>query len=75
MGGGDIKLLAMIGAFWGWPSIPLTLFLGSLAGSVVGIGFMAINGFDRKYAHPFVPLLCFGALFYIFFGKALIQFY
>jgi len=75
MGGGDIKLLAMIGAFLGWPSIPVTLFLGSLAGSVVGIGFMAIKGFDRKYALPFAPFLCFGALFYIFFGKAIIQFY
>jgi len=75
MGGGDIKLLAMIGAFLGWPSIPVTLFLGSLAGSVVGIGFMEIKGFDRKYALPFAPFLCFGALFYIFFGKAIIQFY
>src|SRR6266576_2596038 len=37
MGGGDIKLLAMIGAFLGWPSIPITLFFASLVGSVVGL--------------------------------------
>jgi len=37
MGGGDIKLLAMIGAFLGWLSVPLTLFSASLTGSLVGI--------------------------------------
>ncbi len=75
MGGGDVKLLAMIGAFLGWPSIPVTLFLGSLAGSVVGLSFMAFKGFDRRYALPFAPFLCIGALFHIFFGQELIQFY
>jgi leader peptidase (prepilin peptidase)/N-methyltransferase len=75
MGGGDVKLLAMIGAFLGWPAIPITLFLGSLAGSVVGLSFMAFRGFDRKYALPFAPFLCVGALFHIFFGQKLIQFY
>lgn len=75
MGGGDVKLLAMIGAFLGWPSIPITLFLGSLAGSVIGLSFMAFKGFDRRYALPFAPFLCVGALFHIFFGQELIQFY
>jgi len=75
MGGGDVKLLAMIGAFLGWPSIPVTLFLGSLAGSVVGLSFMAFKGFDRRYALPFAPFLCIGAIFHIFFGPELIQFY
>ncbi|MFQ5902196.1 MAG: prepilin peptidase [Candidatus Binatia bacterium] len=75
MGGGDVKLLAMIGAFLGWPSVPVTLFLGSLAGSIVGLAFMAIKGFDSKYALPFAPFLCLGALFHLFFGKALIAIY
>jgi len=75
MGGGDVKLLAMIGAFLGWPSVPVTIFLGSLAGSIVGLSFMAIKGFDRKYALPFAPFLCFGALFHLFFGKEVIRFY
>lgn len=75
MGGGDIKLLAMIGAFLGWPSIPITLFFASLSGSVVGLGLMLKKGVDGKYALPFAPFLCLGALFDLFFGKELISFY
>ena len=75
MGGGDIKLLAMIGAFLGWPSIPVTLFLASLGGSVIGITAMLIKGVGRRYALPFAPFLCLGALLYLFFGRAIIDFY
>jgi leader peptidase (prepilin peptidase)/N-methyltransferase len=75
MGGGDIKLLAMIGAFLGWPSIPITLFFASLVGSVVGIACMVATGAGRRLALPFAPFLCSGALLFIFFGKDLIQFY
>jgi len=75
MGGGDIKLLAMIGAFLGWPSIPLTLFFASLVGSVVGVACMLATGAGRRLALPFAPFLCSGALLFIFFGEELIQFY
>jgi leader peptidase (prepilin peptidase)/N-methyltransferase len=75
MGGGDIKLLAMIGAFLGWPSIPVTLFLSSLGGSVIGLSAMLVKGVGRKYALPFAPFLCLGALLYLFFGRELIDFY
>jgi leader peptidase (prepilin peptidase) / N-methyltransferase len=75
MGGGDIKLLAMIGAFLGWPSIPLTLFFSSLGGSVIGLSLMLAKGVDRKYALPFAPFLCLGALVYLFFGPEVIRFY
>jgi len=75
MGGGDIKLLAMIGAFLGWPSIPLTLFFASLGGSVVGLTAMLIKGVGRRYALPFAPFLCLGALLYLFFGKQLMELY
>jgi leader peptidase (prepilin peptidase)/N-methyltransferase len=75
MGGGDIKLLAMIGAFLGWPSIPVTLFFASLVGSVVGIGCMVATGAGRRLALPFAPFLCAGAILFIFFGEDLIQFY
>ncbi|HXG51453.1 MAG TPA: prepilin peptidase [candidate division Zixibacteria bacterium] len=74
MGGGDIKLLAMIGAFLGWPAIPLTLFFSSLGGSVVGLSLMVIKGAGRRYAMPFAPFLCLGALAYLFFGRQLIDF-
>ena len=75
MGGGDIKLLAMIGAFLGWSSIPLTLFFSSLGGSVIGLSIMLAKGVDRRYALPFAPFLCLGALVYLFFGREIIDFY
>jgi leader peptidase (prepilin peptidase) / N-methyltransferase len=75
MGGGDIKLLAMIGAFLGWPAIPITLFLASLVGSVVGIACMLWTGAGRRLALPFAPFLCSGAVVFIFFGQDLARFY
>jgi leader peptidase (prepilin peptidase) / N-methyltransferase len=75
MGGGDIKLLAMIGAFLGWPSIPITLFIASLVGSVVGLSCMALTGAGRRLALPFAPFLCSGAILFIFFGEQIIHFY
>jgi leader peptidase (prepilin peptidase) / N-methyltransferase len=75
MGGGDIKLLAMIGAFLGWTSIPFTLFFASLTGSVIGLGFMIGKGVGRRFALPFAPFLCLGALLYLLFGQDLIQLY
>lgn len=75
MGGGDIKLLAMIGAFLGWPAIPLTLFFSSLGGSVVGLTAMLVKGVGRRYALPFAPFLCLGAILYLFLGRDLARFY
>lgn len=75
MGGGDIKLLAMIGAFLGWPSVPLTLFFSSLGGSAVGIVLMLRKGVGAKYALPFAPFLCLGALLHLFFGSEVLHFY
>lgn len=75
MGGGDIKLLAMMGAFLGWKSIPFIVFASSLVGSVVGVSLMLIQKKDTKLAIPFGPYLAFGALLYIFFGQRLITWY
>lgn len=75
MGGGDIKLLAMMGAFLGWKSIPFIIFASSLVGSVVGVSMMLIQKKDSKLAIPFGPYLAFGAVLYIFYGRQLIQWY
>ena len=75
MGGGDIKLLAMIGAFLGWPSIPFTIFFASLVGSFVGLGVMLATGAGRRLALPFAPFLCFGATVHLFFGRELAAIY
>lgn len=75
MGGGDIKLLAMIGAFLGWPAVPVALFFASLTGSVVGLIFMFWKGVGSKYALPFAPFLCLGAVVYLFLGDLLVALY
>lgn len=75
MGGGDIKLLAMMGAFLGWKAIPFIIFTSSLFGSVVGISMMLIQKKDSKLAIPFGPYLAFGALLYVFYGRQLINWY
>lgn len=75
MGGGDAKLLAMIGAFLGWRAILFTLFAASLVGSVVGVSLMFLQKKDGKLAIPFGPYLAFGAVLYIFYGKQLIHWY
>jgi leader peptidase (prepilin peptidase)/N-methyltransferase len=75
MGGGDVKLLAMIGAFLGWKAVILTILLGSLIGSVVGIVIMILKGKDFKYAIPFGPFLSLGAVIALFWGESLIRWY
>ena len=75
MGGGDVKLLAMVGAFLGWPAIPVALFFASLAGSLVGLLLMIKRQADGKSALPFAPFLCLGALLHLFIGDRLLDFY
>ncbi|NJD89955.1 MAG: prepilin peptidase, partial [Geobacter sp.] len=73
--GGDIKLLAMMGAFLGWRAILFIIFAASLVGSVIGITAMMIQKKDGKFAIPFGPFLAFGAVLYIFYGRQIIQWY
>lgn len=75
MGGGDVKLLAMIGAFLGWQSIFVTLFVGSVIGSLIGVAVMLYQRADSKLAIPFGPFLACGALVYLFFGDRILAFY
>lgn len=75
MGGGDVKLLAMIGAFLGWKAVILTILFSSLFGSIIGITVMLIKGKDFKYAIPFGPFLALGAVISLFWGEDLIRWY
>lgn len=76
MGGGDIKLLAMIGAATGWKGVLFTLFSGSLLGTVAGIVIMAMTRIaDIRLRIPFGPYLSAGAVLYLFFGTELIDWY
>ncbi len=72
MGGGDIKLLAMIGAFLGWQSLPFVVFSSSLLGSIVGIGAMFKQKKGGKTMIPYGPFLSVSALIYLFFRERIL---
>lgn len=75
MGGGDIKMMAMVGAFMGWKAVFLTTFIGSLTGSIVGISLMVFKGKGRKTKIPFGPFLALGSVITLFFGGEIIRWY
>jgi leader peptidase (prepilin peptidase)/N-methyltransferase len=73
MGGGDIKLLAMIGGFFGWKSLMFILLFSSFSGAIVGITTMIIKKQDMKYAVPFGPFLSAAAVAYLFWGDTFMR--
>ncbi len=75
MGGGDIKLLAMIGAFLGWQAIPFVILVSSFVGAFLGIIMIIILKKDAKFAIPFGPFLSFGAILYLFIGQEIVHWY
>jgi leader peptidase (prepilin peptidase) / N-methyltransferase len=75
MGGGDIKLLAMIGAFLGWKGVIFTVFVSSLTGTLAGMAMIGLKGGNMKLAVPFGPFLAIGAIAYVFTGPELMQWY
>jgi leader peptidase (prepilin peptidase)/N-methyltransferase len=75
MGGGDIKLIAMIGAFLGWQGALFTIFSGALLGSLVGVMLMLFGRKGRKDKVPFGPFLTCGAILFILSGDDLIHWY
>ena len=75
LGMGDVKMLAMIGAFLGWQQMLLTLVLASFAGAIVGVGVIALQRGTMKYALPFGTFLALGALASMLAGQPLIDWY
>ena len=75
MGGGDAKLLAMLGAFLGLKAVPFIILVSSLAGSIIGLSIMAFQRKGRHLAIPFGPYLALGAIVYVFYGPQLINWY
>ena len=73
MGGGDIKLLGMIGAFLGWQSLLFVIFFSSLTGSIVGIAAMFKQGKGGQTRIPFGPFLALAAMTYLFFHQSIIR--
>ena len=75
MGGGDVKMLAMIGAFLGWKLVLVTLVLSSVAGSVLGLAIIAVKRGSMKHALPFGTFLALGALAASLFGDQIVTWY
>jgi leader peptidase (prepilin peptidase) / N-methyltransferase len=71
MGGGDVKLLAMIGAFLGIGGVFITVLVGSIIGSIVGLMVMVRRGEDAKMPIVFGPFLSLGALTFILINDVL----
>ncbi len=75
MGGGDVKMLAMIGAFLGWKLMVLTLVLSSVLGSVVGILVIVLKRGGMKHALPYGTFLSLAALVSSLFGRRILDWY
>ena len=75
MGGGDVKMLAMIGAFLGWKLVLVTLVLSSLAGSIIGLGVIVVKRGGLKYALPYGTFLALGALVASLVGDRIVSWY
>jgi leader peptidase (prepilin peptidase)/N-methyltransferase len=75
MGFGDVKMMAMVGAFLGLPLTLLTILLGSVLGSIIGLAVIALTGKERHYELPFGTFLGGGAIVALLYGDDLIRVY
>ena len=75
MGGGDIKLIAMIGTYVGWQGVLFTIFSGAMIGSIIGLILILTGKKNRNDKIPFGPFLACGAILFILFGNNLIGLY
>jgi leader peptidase (prepilin peptidase)/N-methyltransferase len=75
MGYGDFKLLAMLGAWLGWQSLPVIILLSSLVGAVVGITLIVVARHDRSIPIPFGPYLAAAGWIYLLWGERIAQAY
>lgn len=75
MGHGDFKLLAALGAWLGWQSLPLIILASSLIGAIVGVSIILIKGRDMNYAIPFGPYLAGAGFVALIWGPEIAQAY
>jgi leader peptidase (prepilin peptidase)/N-methyltransferase len=75
MGMGDVKMLAMVGAFLGWKAVLVTLVLSSFSGAIIGMLLIAVQRGDMKFALPFGTFLAIGTLIAMLAGEPLIAWY
>ena len=75
MGYGDFKLLAAIGAWFGWQLLPAVILLSSLLGAAVGVGLIMLKKRGREIPIPFGPFLAASGIAALFFGTQLANLY
>ncbi len=75
MGGGDVNLLAMIGAFLGWRQVLFSFFVAVAAGASISLVLIAARVLSRKDRIPFGPFLALGAVVALFVGDGMIDWY
>lgn len=75
MGGGDVKMLAMVGAFLGWQLVIVTLVFSSIAGSIVGLLLIVTRRGGMKYALPYGTFLAIAALIASLYGAQIVTWY
>ena len=75
MGYGDFKLLAAIGAWFGWKLLPAVILLSSTLGAVIGIALIVLTKRGKEVPMPFGPFLAIGGIAALFFGQELAKFY
>jgi leader peptidase (prepilin peptidase)/N-methyltransferase len=75
MGGGDIKLAAMMGAFLGWPRIAVALLFAFVMGAAAGVLLIALRRRSRKDPIPFGPALAVGGVIALLWGRAIVAWY
>ena len=75
MGFGDVKMLAMVGAFLGWKLTILTVIMASLSGSLIGLLLIVSGRGTMKYALPFGTFLALGAAFAATIGPSILDWY
>ena len=75
MGDGDLKLLAGLGAWFGWKMLPLIVMVSSLFGAIVGLVLIWLARKGRDYQIPFGPYLAFGGMIALVFGHTIVNAY
>ncbi|HPX87932.1 MAG TPA: A24 family peptidase [Methylophilaceae bacterium] len=75
MGYGDFKLLAAIGAWFGWQLLPAVILLSSIVGVIIGVGLIIYAKRGREVPMPFGPFLALGGIAALFFGPQLASYY
>ncbi|CAN1512290.1 PulO Type II secretory pathway, prepilin signal peptidase PulO and related peptidases [Methylophilaceae bacterium] len=75
MGYGDFKLLAAIGAWFGWQLLPAVILLSSVLGAIIGISLIIFTKQGRETPMPFGPFLAIGGIAALFLGPQLASYY